>query len=120
MPAAFQVDSRSTFALPVEFHRPGSVDKIQLRFSVQHLKLSEVSALEKTMREALTTYSGDDFIQFKSREEAKVVFAIASSWDAESEFNVYALAEMFDLYPSAYPAFAKEYSAELMGLREKS
>ncbi|AXH50958.1 tape measure chaperone [Serratia phage Scapp] len=128
MPAAFSIDQRSTFILPVEFHRPGNADPVTVRFTCAHKKLSEVSALEKEMRTSFDKYFADEaagkvhemtFVEFKVHAEAKFVAQIAQAWDAASDFTQANLAEMFDAYPSAYTAFAAEYSAELMGTREK-
>lgn len=128
MPAAFSIDQRSTFILPVEFHRPGNADPVTVRFTCAHKKLSEVSALEKEMRNSFDKYFADEaagkvheltFVEFKVQAEAKFVAQIAQAWDAASDFTQANLAEMFDAYPSAYTAFAAEYSAELMGTREK-
>lgn len=120
MPAAFKVDERTSFVLPVTFHRPGASEEVTIRYSVSHLKLSEVSALEKNMRKSLAEYDGEDFSAFKAGAEAKFVMGIAQAWDAASDFNLEQLSDLFDSYPAAYPAFAKAYSQELMGLREKS
>lgn len=120
MPASFKVDERTSFILPVIFHRPGSADPVTIRYTVSHKKMSEVTALEKAMRKSLAEYEGDDYPVFKARAEARLVMGIAQAWDCASNFDEENIADLFDAYPAAYPAFTQEYSREMMGLREKS
>lgn len=106
-----------TFSIPVMIPRAGDDDG-ELIITFKNKQRSQLEALENALNEKLAAMREDK--KFTNEPTADYLMEICQTWELPEEFNRDNLITLLENYPRAFDAIAREYTREMMAIREKN